>query len=75
VELVVDVCAHLRRVRGERRRLEQVAVLGVLVDGDDDPELELFVRLEKMKARTCLARSENSKVGTFCGIAAEITSR
>src|SRR5437899_9022286 len=25
----------------------------------------------KMNARTCLARSENSKVGTFCGIDAE----
>ena len=95
VELVVDVGAHLRRERRERRRLQQVAVLRVLVDGDDDPELELLVRLDdrgagrarsprapraasgprpcshqksKTKARTCLASSENSKAGTFCGM-------
>src|SRR6185437_14469591 len=44
MELVVDVRAHLRGERRERRRLQEVAVLRVLVDDDVDAELQLLVR-------------------------------
>ena len=44
MELVVDVGTHLGRERRERRCLQQVAVLRVLLDDDDDPELQLLVR-------------------------------
>ena len=43
VELVVDVGAHLRREGREGRRLQEVAVLGVLLHHHDDAELELLV--------------------------------
>ena len=46
MERIVDVQLDLRRKRGERGRLDEIAILGVLIDDDDDAELQFFVGLD-----------------------------